>query len=101
MLRTSRVHPKLSAFHVLEGQYDFNRVPFGPPRKRGTIFNPPEKEDPMDKGNWTAGMLAQHETITAACMFKYHQQVDTEHPLNTSCTPHMSKYRGKTQCTGL
>ena len=42
MLRTSRVHPKLSEFHVLEGQHDFNIVPFGPPGTRGTIFNPPE-----------------------------------------------------------
>ena len=42
MLRTSRVHPKLSAFHVLEGQHDYNRVPFGPPGTRATIFNPPE-----------------------------------------------------------
>ena len=42
MLRTSRVHPKFSAFHVLEGQHDFNRLPFGPPGTRGTIFNPPE-----------------------------------------------------------
>ena len=42
MLRKSRVHPKLSAFHVLKGQYDFNRVPFGPPDTRGTVFNPPE-----------------------------------------------------------
>ena len=42
MIRTSRVHPKLSAFHVLEGQHDFDRVPFGPPGTRGTIFNPPD-----------------------------------------------------------
>eukprot|EP00972_Heterocapsa_arctica_P020298 2995012-Heterocapsa_arctica.AAC.1 len=42
MLRTSRVHPQLSAFHVLEGQHDFNRVPMAPPGTRGTIFNPPE-----------------------------------------------------------
>ena len=42
MLQTSRVHPQLSAFHVLEGHHDFNRVPFGPPGTRGTIFNPPE-----------------------------------------------------------
>ena len=42
ILRTSIVHPKLSAFHVLEGQHDFNRVTFGPPGTRGTIFNPPE-----------------------------------------------------------
>eukprot|EP00978_Attheya_sp_CCMP212_P021361 scaffold62214_cov29-Attheya_sp.AAC.5 len=42
MLRTSRVHPQLSAFHVLEGQHDFNRVPMAPPGTRGTIFNPPK-----------------------------------------------------------
>ena len=42
MLRTSRVHPKLSAFHELEGHNDLNRLPFGPPGTRGTIFNPPE-----------------------------------------------------------
>jgi hypothetical protein len=42
MLRTSRVHPQLSAFHVLEGQHDFNRVPMAPPGTRGTVFNPPE-----------------------------------------------------------
>ena len=42
MLRTLRVHPKLSAFHALEGQHDFNKVHFGPPGTRATIFNPPE-----------------------------------------------------------
>ena len=42
MLRISRVYQKLSAFHVLEGQHDFNKVPFGPPGTRATIFNPPE-----------------------------------------------------------
>ena len=42
MLRTSIVHPKLSALHFLEGQHDFNRLPFGPPGTRGTIFNSPE-----------------------------------------------------------
>ena len=42
MLRTSRVHPKLSSYHVLEGQHDFNRIPFGPPGTRAMIFNPPE-----------------------------------------------------------
>ena len=42
MLRTSRVHPKLYAYHVLEGPHDFNRVPFDPPGTRATIINPPE-----------------------------------------------------------
>ena len=31
MLRTSRVHPKVSADHVLEGVHDFNRNPWAPP----------------------------------------------------------------------
>ena len=31
MLRTSRVHPKILAYHCLEGVHDFNRVPFAPP----------------------------------------------------------------------
>ena len=42
LLRTSRVHPKVSAFHVLEGVHDFNKVPWAPPGTRATIFNPPE-----------------------------------------------------------
>ena len=42
MLRTSRVHPKVSAYHCLEGVHDFNRVPWAPPGTRATIFNPPE-----------------------------------------------------------
>ena len=42
MLRTSRVHPNLSAYSVLEGIHDFNRHPWDPPETRATIFNPPE-----------------------------------------------------------
>ena len=42
MLRTSRVHPKVSAYHVLEGVHDFNRVPWCPIGTRATVFNPPE-----------------------------------------------------------
>ena len=42
MLRTSRVHPKLSAYSVLEGIHDFNRHQRSPPGPRATIFNPPE-----------------------------------------------------------
>ena len=47
MLRTSRVHPKISAHHCLEGTHDFNRVPWAPPGTRATIFNPPEV-----RGSW-------------------------------------------------
>jgi hypothetical protein len=31
MLRTSRAHSQVSAYHVLEGAHDFNRVPWAPP----------------------------------------------------------------------
>ena len=42
MLHTSRVHPNLSAYHVLEVPHDFNRVPFAPPGTRATILNTSE-----------------------------------------------------------
>ena len=42
MLRRSRTHPKLLAYHVLEGVHDYNRVPFAPPGTPATVFNPPE-----------------------------------------------------------
>ena len=42
MLRTSRIHPQFSAYHVLEGPHDFNRIPFAPPGTHATIINPPE-----------------------------------------------------------
>ena len=56
-----------------------------------------KQEDPMDQEHWNAGTLPQYGTITAACIFKFHQWVDTEHQPNTRCNPHMSKYRGKPQ----
>ena len=41
ILHTSRVHPKLSAYHVLEGVHDFNQNPWAPPAIQATIFDPP------------------------------------------------------------
>ena len=41
MLRTSRVYPKVSADHMLEGMHDFNKNPWAPPVTRETILNPP------------------------------------------------------------
>eukprot|EP00978_Attheya_sp_CCMP212_P040823 scaffold226719_cov36-Attheya_sp.AAC.1 len=63
MLRTSRVHPKLSAFHVLEGHHDFNRVPMAPPGTRSTIFNPPESRTswgPRALDAWYIGPACDH-----------------------------------------
>ena len=66
MLRTSRVHPKLSALRVLEGQRDFNKVPFGPPGTRATIFNPPETRGsfgPRAIDGWYVGPMRGLHTI--------------------------------------
>ena len=49
MLRTSRVHPKLSTDHVLEGVHDFNRNPWAPPATRATVLNPPESRYAWDQ----------------------------------------------------
>ena len=63
MLRTSRVKPELSAFHVHEGQHDFNRVPFVPSGTRGTIFNPPDTRGsygPKVLDSWYVGPAWDH-----------------------------------------
>ena len=66
MLRTARTHPKISAYHALEGVHDFNRVPFAPPGGRWTIFNPPEKRgswEPRALDAWYVGPAYNHYTL--------------------------------------
>ena len=46
MLIKSRVHPKVSAYHVLEGPNDFNQIPFSPPETGANIFKSPETRSP-------------------------------------------------------
>ena len=63
MLRTSRVYPKLSAYHVLEGTHDFNRHPLAPPGTKATIFNPPETRTswgPRAIDAWYLGTAKDH-----------------------------------------
>ena len=43
MLRTSRVLPKVSVYHALEGPHYFNQIIFAPPVTRATILTPPER----------------------------------------------------------
>ena len=42
MLQKSITHLKFSAYHMLEGVHDYNKVLFAPPRTLATVFNPPE-----------------------------------------------------------
>ena len=63
ILRTSRVHPKLSAYSVLKGIHDFNRHPWAPPGTRATIFNLPETRTsfgPRDIDAWYIGPAPQN-----------------------------------------
>ena len=63
MLRTSRVHPKLSAYSILKGIHDFNRHPCAPPGTQATISNPPETRTsfgPHAIDAWYIGPAPQH-----------------------------------------
>ena len=63
ILRTSRVHPKLSAYSVLEGIHNFNRQPWAPPGTRATIFNLPETRTsfgPRAIDTWYIGPAPKH-----------------------------------------
>ena len=63
MLHTSRVHPKLSAYSVLEGIHDFNIHPWDLPGTRATIFNPLETRTsfrPHAIDAWYIGPSSQH-----------------------------------------
>ena len=91
MLRTLRVHPKLSEFHVLKIQHDFNIVPFGPPGTRGTIFNPPETRGsygPRALDCWYVGMHFQipsdggYQTSPQYKLYPTHVKIMTETPMD-------------------
>ena len=78
-MRTSRTHPKLSAYNVLEGVHDFNKVPFAPPGSKPTIFNPLEirgSGDHLGQGHWTHGTLNQHLIIINVGNSPFHQQAE-------------------------
>ena len=43
LLRTSRINPKLSAYTVLEGQFNFNKSPLAPVGTKSLVFLTPTK----------------------------------------------------------
>ena len=47
LLRQSRIHPKLSAYNILYGNFDFNKTPLGPPGTRVLVH-----EKPRQRGTW-------------------------------------------------
>eukprot|EP00804_Cyclotella_cryptica_P022715 CCRYP_012502-RA/>CCRYP_012502-RA protein AED:0.41 eAED:0.41 QI:0/-1/0/1/-1/1/1/0/237 len=45
MLRTSRVNPRLSAYAILDGQFEFDRTPLAPVGTKALVFRPQEKNN--------------------------------------------------------
>jgi hypothetical protein len=63
MLRTSRLNPKLSAATHIFGQYDFNRAPMAPPRKRIIAHETPSRRRtwaPHGQDGWYIGPALEH-----------------------------------------
>ena len=61
---TSRLYPKVSSYHVLEGAHYFNQILFPPPGVRAAILKPPEKDLLWDLVPSMRGISAHH-IITA------------------------------------
>ena len=98
MLRTSRVHTKLSAYAVLEGIHDFNRHLWAPPRTRATIFNPPETRTsfgPRDIYAWYIGPDPQHY-----CCYNFFlpSTGETAQVTNPHSTPSTEQSQKKPRC---
>ena len=49
LLRTSRLNPKLSTHALLNGTYDFNATPMGPPGSKILVY-----KKPALRGTWAA-----------------------------------------------
>ena len=101
MLRTSRVHPKVSVYHVLEGVHNFNQSSWAPPATRATIFVPPETRSSWGSqaiNLWYVGPAPKHyrcykfyvpatgkTRITGqATFYPEHCEVPTEHPMDAA-----------------
>jgi hypothetical protein len=63
MLRTSRIHPKLSAATHIFGQHDYNRAPMAPPGTRIIAHETPGRRQtwaPHGKDGWYTGPALEH-----------------------------------------
>jgi hypothetical protein len=63
LLRTSRRYPKLSAYQVLEGNFDFNKTPMAPPGTKVQVHEKPNQRkswDPHSVGGWYLGPALDH-----------------------------------------
>ncbi len=63
MLRTSRIHPHLSAYATLEVIHDFNHTPLAPPGTKAIKYEPTETRGtwaPIGSDAWYVGPAKEH-----------------------------------------
>ena len=63
MLRTSRVNPKLSAYAILDGQFDYDRTPLAPVGTKALVFLDPKKRTTWQShavDAWYVGPAKKH-----------------------------------------
>jgi hypothetical protein len=63
MLRATRINPKLSAYNMLEGIYNFDRTPMAPPGTKEIIYTDPKMRKSWEthaKDGWYVGIAPNH-----------------------------------------
>ena len=63
LLRVSRVNPKLSAYAVLEGQFNYNKTPLAPVGTKALVFLDPDKQNTWEShaiDAWYTGPAKMH-----------------------------------------
>ena len=63
LLRSSRKNPKLSAYALLEGEFNFNRTPLAPPGTKALVFSDPDTRASWEthaKDAWYVGPALNH-----------------------------------------
>ena len=63
LLRPSNINPRLSAYEILNGIFDYNRTPLAPPGTKVIVHTPPDKRRTWDshgEDGWYLGMAPEH-----------------------------------------
>ena len=63
LLRSSRKNPKLSAYALLKGEFNFNKTPLAPPGTKALVFSDPDTITSWEthaKDAWYVGPALNH-----------------------------------------
>ena len=63
ILRATRINPKLSAYVMIKGTYNFNNTPMAPPGTRALVYTDPKMRGRWEthaKDGWYTGIVPKH-----------------------------------------